>query len=1023
MKTKSAFPENLEKRLRARKVIPFVGAGVPMSVLRKSTSEPLFPSWKQLLSGAADRLLKEQKREDAKYVSAALSVEPPKYLDAARHARKALGPLWGDFLRTELDPAFEEVDPESLALARAIWKLGSDLIVTTNFDRVLKWSCPRPEDCVIWNIEHKAEKAYALAESVSRPTVWHLHGHINDVDRMILTPDGYEKLYPPGRSGESHYQAALETLRSELASYTFLFVGFSLDDAGFGSQLTAISDIFGGHVGPHYALLRAGEKERLQGTELPVEPLEFEDFGEPLLEMVRSIAAIAGNGSEPSHRVTVSKEFARFDPAKPYFSVPFRPKKEQVLGRDRELQNLREQLLHGKPTAIGQAAGFQGLGGLGKTQLAVEYASRYRDSYPGGVYWFTVDQDIDSQLIDLAVKSTWVSRDSEHKTKLDVALHRIRSHSSCLIIFDNLEDQAAIEPYLPEYPATPHILATSRIEQSGFVPIPLELLDADVSLQLLLQESGREPVSDPEWDDARAIVEEFGGLPLAIEMAGAYLRRRPVAWGRYLEMLRDRPESALRMRSGVSSFTRHDADVYTTLKISEGLLEEEPLLGDILDVLTWSGSAPMDDGLLAHLLDAEPPAIQPALDLGTTLRLLSKTPEERSYSLFRLVRTVRREDIPIKERLDWFNTMRSRLADWFEAKRKNFKELANFEKGIDHLREWQELAQEYSPSHGCRLLWLQAYPHYHRGRYKEILEIVERALGIYEESQQQNPVLRANLLNDHGFAVTRLGDYRKASELYQEALDIRREVLGPRHPDTARTLGNLGLTYQYLGDHKKALDLQHEALDVQREVLGPRHPDTATTLGNLGGTYGKLGDHKKALDLHRETLDVQREVLGPRHPDTATALGNLGETYSELGDHQKALEIKQEALDILREILGPRHPDTATALGNLGETYSELGDHQKALEIKQEALDIRREVLGSNHPDSVRSVLSIAMTLRRTGKPMPAWKLLTDLDRSLPKDHPSRRPLEKMLSEFTPPGFRKKAASGRKRKRKGKRKH
>ncbi len=170
---------------------------------------------------------------------------------------------------------------------------------------------------------------------------------------------------------------------------------------------------------------------------------------------------------------------ADYDPRNPPFHVPYREKGDQVIGREPALEKVRRQLTIGRRTAIGQTAVFQGLGGLGKTQLAVEYAYRHRADYPNGVIWLTADQDLDAQLVDLAVKARWVAPESEHKFKLEIALHRLRSYSGCLIVFDNLEQLASIQPYLPEPPAEPHILVTSRTEQPDFTYVPIDVLDPD----------------------------------------------------------------------------------------------------------------------------------------------------------------------------------------------------------------------------------------------------------------------------------------------------------------------------------------------------------------------------------------------------------------------------------------------------------------------------------------------------------------------------------------------------------------
>ena len=189
-----------------------------------------------------------------------------------------------------------------------------------------------------------------------------------------------------------------------------------------------------------------------------------------------------------------------YDPRNPPFYVPHHQKGSLVVGREAALQRVRDQLVSGRRTAIGQTAVFQGLGGLGKTQLAVEYAYSYRHAYPNGVIWLTADLDIDAQLVDVAVKSRWVAPESEHSLKLEIARHRLRSYSKCLVVFDNLERIESIQRYLPELPAEPHILATSRTEQPDFVLVPIDVLDGDQSLRLLTLESGREPDNEADWE-------------------------------------------------------------------------------------------------------------------------------------------------------------------------------------------------------------------------------------------------------------------------------------------------------------------------------------------------------------------------------------------------------------------------------------------------------------------------------------------------------------------------------------------
>lgn len=282
------IPQTLAERLRNGQVVPFVGAGVSMAVQRR-TGGRLFPSWRELLLHGADRLDREGKKSGL--VRALLEDDPPDYLQAAQKLRERLGAVWAPFLKDELDAQRADADGASLELARAVWRLGSRLVLTTNYDRILSWSAPDDwrDDLDTWDITAPAEQAALLRlGTVARPTVWHLHGRIGNAAELILTPDGYHRLYPEGEETTAT-NPALETLRHVLASRTLLFVGFSLDDEHFGVQLQGVQDLFEGHTGPHYALVHRRDVERLQLLGKPVEPLVFEDFGEPLVALLHEL--------------------------------------------------------------------------------------------------------------------------------------------------------------------------------------------------------------------------------------------------------------------------------------------------------------------------------------------------------------------------------------------------------------------------------------------------------------------------------------------------------------------------------------------------------------------------------------------------------------------------------------------------------------------------------------------------------------------------------------------------------------
>jgi tetratricopeptide (TPR) repeat protein len=1067
--TATDIPQTLRDRLLSGKVIPFVGAGVSMAVRHKDTGDPLFPGWRELLERAAVRLEAEQDSAHAALVRSFLAPKTTDYLQAARYARQGMGAaIWFNFLKEQFDKQPQQASQESLGLARAIWELGSHLIITTNFDRVLHWASSQQGGPISLGIEAPAELVGLLRDGALSPTVWQLHGQIHNAAELILTPEGYSLLYPQARavdSGES-YRAATHTLRSLLTSHSFLFIGFSLDDVYFRHQLDQINDIFQEAGGPHYLLMREADITRGLHDEKSVKIVPYSGFDEPLLTLVRVLGTIAAQKETevasptppPEHGASKTR-MPDYGPHHHVFFVPFRQKGDQVIGREAVLQDVRKQLTEGRRTYIGRTAALQGLGGLGKTQLAVEYAYRFKDTYPNGVIWVNADQNIDTQLTELAVKANWIDPEAEHKFKLAVAQQRLRTYSDCLIIFDHLEDLEAIKDYLPDPQANPHILVTSRKDQPDFNPVPLDPLDENVSEELLFQEANRQPTGDEEIKAAREIALALGGLPLALELAGAFLRHRQVSWQQYRDLLNENLRAALLSKLG--SFTKYEADFYSTLRINEEILEEEPKLRQILDLLTWSGSAPMGISLMCALLGMQSPVeLISALGLGTQLRMLQQISDTGSYAIHRLVSEVRRGDIPLAGRETWVNDICQRIGDWFQALKKQFSDLPRFELELDHLRAWQERAVDYAPSHVSRLILLQAYPPYHRGRYGEAKRYIVKALERFEQNQESDEELKAQLLSNlgvcHGFLgedklnldyaekalairkklfgenhlsvadslsnisniYIRTEDYVRALEYGEKALAIRKKKLGEWNSDVADSLGNLSSIYRELGNYEQAFEYGEKALAIRKKELGEHHPNTAGSLNNLGNIYNKLGNYELALEYSERALAIRLQELGEQHPDTAISLSNIGDIYNNLGDYKQALEYGERALVIQQGLPGAQHPRTAIFLNNLGDYYTDLEDYKQALRYKEKALKLNRQLLGNDHIKTIENTVEIANILSKTRRSIAAFQLLDDLLRHLPKSNAQYSELKKQYDSIKSqcPGFRQSSGSKKRRK-------
>lgn len=1005
------IPKSLIDALIAGDVVPFIGAGVSMAVKKAPLEalfdkdgkerrdkhgdiiyKSLFPSWKEYIEILAKALEDEIKPHDAQFIRSSVNIAKPKYLDAMQHAFHELGKdVWYETLDEYFKKNETEAAQDSLELPKLVWQLGSNVIFTTNIDRLLEWKSVKEPPIDILD-RQKVEAAQLQRDKNPPPTIFYLHGRVGDKGNIVFTREQYDNFY---KNAEN--EAKLKTLQAFLTTKVFLFIGFSLDDDYFVEQLKTIHEIYKGGATRYYALIKKSDAGKLNHLGF-VKEVYFEDFGEPLLKVLREMRDFAEKrktGKEDEKPQSKSP----VDSLKDHFNVPFASKGEAFVGREGLREKIWESLSQSGRAAIGQAVSIKGIGGLGKTQLAVEYAHAYRDKYKNGVFWLTADEDINIQLIKIGEDLSWISQFDTGFDQAELVRNRFRKLSDCLIIFDNVDERKAIENYLPENDARPHILITSREKQEFFDEINLDVLHRDESRKLLLEVSKRslEDKADEKENEANEkafekILEELGDLPLAVELVGGFLAEHSIiSFREYLGFLDEVPLDALEKDFPSISFTHHDKSIIRTLKISEKVLTRKPYLEEILDLLAWSGKSSMGYSLLQSLIGIENNYIlTTALSDLVNLRLIKEEKSAKRYTIHRLVARVRRFEKPLAGRKEWHQKIVGKLVEWFRQRKDDFEYLAEFENETIHLQQWQSQSVDVLPIETVYLTNFEAYPLWHRGNYQESKILLEKALNLYQKNQLNDEKLLANLYNDLGVITGRLGNISQEFEFHQKALSIGRIVFDEKSGDIAKFLDNLGSAYAELGNHQKALELKEQALKMRQELFDEKHPDIAQSLNNLGSTFGGLGNHQKALELHEKALKMQQDLFGEKHFHIAVSLNNLGITYNDLGNHQKALQLHEQSLKMRWELFGEKHPNIARSLNNLGYIYDKLGNHQQAANFYESALKMRRELLGEKHPDTIRSCRNLIRTLSELGKREQAGRLAGEFLSYVPQNHPER---------------------------------
>lgn len=482
--------EELKKLLKGNKVIPFVGAGVSLSVKSKVDTMKMFLTWKELLLKLSDYLEKYDKKDEADLIRLSLKVKKNNYLQIAGDLKDFFpsNQLFYKSLKEIFDKKSEEIEISSLSLAKSIWTLNQKLIITTNYDKVLHWASDSPNDTNRWDIQSIYEQADSLGNEVKNQTVWHLHGHIENVKNLIFTEDSYKELY--NTENNSKFKVAYNTLRHYLMSKSFLFIGYSLDDEYFVNELINICNIFDSQSSLHYILIENG-KSLPQELEKKIIPIYYEEKGKKLIEKIKFLSH-DNNILESNEYIEEVKEdiidesYLKSLP----FCINNLPTEEYNLdggfvGRKNEILKLQNLIYSNQDRIIT----ITGAGGLGKTSIALKCAYTFLNDFNNPfiyIIWFSAKEDkltsengivqISSQISDysLLLKDilnlldentcrTFKENNITNEIFKD-AIYKVFLQKRSLLIIDNLEtiSNRDIIDFIKDIPRPSQVLITSR---------------------------------------------------------------------------------------------------------------------------------------------------------------------------------------------------------------------------------------------------------------------------------------------------------------------------------------------------------------------------------------------------------------------------------------------------------------------------------------------------------------------------------------------------------------------------------
>src|SRR5437660_347623 len=659
------------------------------------------------------------------------------------------------------------------------------------------------------------------------------------------------------------------------------------------------------------------------------------------------------------------------------------------VGRTDELLRMAAALCDGDAIGLGKVVAATGLGGLGKTQLAVEFVHRYGRFFAGGVFWlsFAGPDEIPLQIAACAGPGCLGLATDAEGLSLQDRLELVRSawHSPVprLLVFDNCEEEALLQAWRPSSGGS-RVLVTSRRSHwspaLGVTSMALGPLRRPDSIELLRR---HRPDQDPGRPELDAVAHELGDLPLALHLAGSYLHayREEVGLDGYLAELR---QPAALGHASLLGAGLHDSPSPTDHV--QSLAQTFALCVDHLDrgrevdrvavallarMACLAPGEPVPRDLLSRMAEE----VSPLLRADALRRLSAVGLVEEGDGWLRLhrliVHFVRQEGLHTEA---WPAVARA-LTGYGRAVELGQLRGSALEAVIPHLVDAASRDASNEPRQ-AELCATTARALRSVGDLRGGAPWLRRALHIRERVLGPDHRETAQSLDDLACLLRDLGELAEALSLYERALAIREREHGAEHPETAESLNNLAILLHRQGQLEAARALYERVVAIHELTLGPEHPYTIQSLDSLGRLLREQGDLDSARLLLERALAVSERALGPDHPTTGITVHELSRLLREQGELDAARRLAERALCLSERLAGPEHPYTAFVIHNLAGVRQAQGDLDEAERLARRALEIHERKLGPDHFATAASVNRLAGVLRGKGDLAAARLLL-----------------------------------------------
>ncbi len=704
-------------------------------------------------------------------------------------------------------------------------------------------------------------------------------------------------------------------------------------------------------------------------------------------------------------------------------NIPFR-RNPLFTGHESLLLRLHEVLYSRQSGMLNQIHALSGLGGIGKTQAAIEYAYRFRNHY-SALLWVRAEtrETLIQDVCSIALLLKLSEKDEQEQPHILGAVRQwLTQHDGWLLVLDNVENFTLVEEFLPQQ-GNGHVLLTTRAQATGTLVHrldlePLEDYEGALLLlrraKLLQAEKPLEMAPEAFQKSAKDISYALGGLPLALDQAGAYIEETRCYLTDYLHRLRTHQKSLLSRRGHLC--TDHPEPTYTTMSLCiEKVVQENPLAYELLrlcaflspdaipeEIIARGGS---EDGPLLRLAACDPFILDDALAVLGKYSLLHRHSERKTLALHRIVQTVLKAQMEKETQRQWSERV-VRIVNRIVSNGEDVSTWPDFQQYLPHAEVCAHLIEQehmvfaeagdllnklgtYLREHGHLLqaekyLWMAhdichalfgplhttvaqsiediAWLYRYQEKYEEAGTLFHQALDVFERQGEAQRFNIANCLNNLAVLYYDQRRFAEAEAFYQQSLMLRKQA-NPQHPDVGESLHNLATLYTSQKRFAEAEPLFQQALALRKQLLGSQHLYVAHSLNNMAILYWKQQKYVQAEDLLHQALPMYERHLGRKHRSTMQVLANLASCYFVQGRYGEAELLMQQVHTFREHYFGPRHLFVAESSYDLGLLYHAQGKLSDAKLLLHQSLAIREQQLGAEHPLTQKAQASYALSL------------------------------------------------------------